>query len=247
MALNILGIIPARAGSKGVSRKNIRMLCGKPLLQYTAEAALESTLLSRVILSTEDDEIAEVGRDCGLDVPFQRPVVLAQDDTPTLPVVQHAVRWLEERGESYDAICLLQPTNPLRRTEHIDACIELFEKRDADSVITVLTVPAEYNPYWVYFSDLGGLLRLCLGEADPLPRRQELPAAFHREGSVYVTRRDVVMEGNSLYGWRVLGYEMRGERCVNIDSEEDWEKAEALLQNGSIRSAFGALRSAAVG
>src|SRR2546423_8592254 len=108
----VLGIITARGGSKGIPRKNIRFLGAKPLLQYTAEAALSAKRLTRVILSTEDQEIADVGRKCGLDVPFMRPAELALDSTPTLPVLQHAVRELEAAGNRYDAICLLQPTNP---------------------------------------------------------------------------------------------------------------------------------------
>jgi len=206
------------------------LLCGKPLLQYTAEAALAARRLSHVILSTEDNEIAEVGRRCGLGVPYLRPAELAQDDTPTLPVVQHAMRWMETHGEHFDPICLLQPTNPLRRPQDIDACIERLEQSDADAIVTILPVPAEYNPHWVYFQDEGGLLRLSTGEVSPIPRRQSLPPAFHREGSVYVTRRDVVMEQHNLYGSSVVGHLLNSERCVNIDSPEDWERAERLLQ-----------------
>src|SRR6266542_734123 len=127
----VLGIITARGGSKGIPRKNIRVLAGKPLLQYTAEAALGAKRLSRVILSTEDEEIAEVGRRCGIEVPFMRPLELAQDDTPTLPVLQHAVRTLEGAGVRYDAICLLQPTVPLRPSHAIDACIQLLSESGA--------------------------------------------------------------------------------------------------------------------
>ncbi|MDQ3649229.1 MAG: acylneuraminate cytidylyltransferase family protein [Acidobacteriota bacterium] len=228
--MRVLGLIPARGGSKGVPRKNIRPLCGKPLLQYTADAALAARRLSRVILSTEDREVAEVGRQSGLDVPFMRPAELAQDDTPTLPVVQHAVRWMEAHDEYFDAICLLQPTSPLRRAQDIDACIERLEQSEADAVVTILPVPAEYNPHWVYFQDDGGLLRLSTGEVNPIPRRQSLPPAFHREGSVYVTRRDVVMEQHNLYGNAVVGHLLNPERCVNIDTLEDWERAERLLR-----------------
>ena len=228
--MRVLGLIPARGGSKGVPRKNIRLLCGKPLLQYTAEAALAARRLSHVILSTEDNEIAEVGRRCGLGVPYLRPAELAQDDTPTLPVVQHAMRWMETHGEHFDAVCLLQPTNPLRRPQDIDACIERLEQSDADAIVTILPVPAEYNPHWVYFQDEGGLLRLSTGEVSPISRRQSLPPAFHREGSVYVTRRDVVMEQHNLYGSSVIGHLLDSEYCANIDSLEDWERAERLLQ-----------------
>lgn len=227
--MKVLGLIPARAGSKGISGKNIRLLCGKPLLQYTAEAALAATLLSRVILSTEDKEIAKVGESCGLEVPFVRPAELAEDETPTLPVIQHAVRWLEESGERFDAVCLLQPTNPLRRPEDIDACIRLLETTNADAVVTITAVPAEHNPHWVYFQNGSNLLRLSTGEVTPIPRRQELPPAFHREGSVYVTRRDVLMETNSLYGVKLAGHLIAAESSVNIDGPQDWARAEAFL------------------
>lgn len=232
--MNILGLIPARGGSKGVPRKNIRLLAGKPLLAYTAEAALASKRLTRVVLSTDDDEIAEVGRSCGIEVPFQRPVELAEDTTPTLPVIQHAIHFLETRGQRFDAICLLQPTNPLRQTADIDGCIDLLESANADTVFTMLAVPAEHNPHWVYFKQADGSLRLSTGEASPIPRRQDLPPAFHREGSVYVARRDAIMLGNSLYGARVIGYEIDRNRSVNIDNLDDWKKAERLIQETSL-------------
>jgi CMP-N,N'-diacetyllegionaminic acid synthase len=227
--VNVLGIIPARGGSKGIPRKNVRLLAGKPLLQYTADAARAARRLTRVILSTEDQEIAEVGRQCGLEVPFLRPPELARDDTPTLPVLQHAVAALEKAGERFDAICLLQPTAPFRRTEDIDGCIDLLIKTGADSVVTVLPVPPEHNPHWVYFRNDQGLLRLSTGEDAPIPQRQLLPPAFHREGSVYVTRRDVLMERNSLYGSKVAGFLIEASRSVNLDTAEDWARAEAIL------------------
>jgi CMP-N,N'-diacetyllegionaminic acid synthase len=229
--MKVLGIIPARGGSKGIPRKNIRLLAGKPLLQYTAEAALGAKRLARVILSTEDEEIAGVGRKCGLEVPFMRPPELAQDDTPTLPVLQHAVRRLEEAGDRYDAICLLQPTAPFRRPEEIDGCVDLLIETGADSVITVLPVPPEHNPHWVYFQDVQGFLRLSTCEDTPIPLRQMLPPAFHREGSVYVTKREVLLERNSLYGSKVEGYLMTASASVNIDTTEDWQRAEELLQH----------------
>lgn len=233
--MRVLGLIPARGGSKGIARKNIRLLCGKPLLQYTADAALAARHLAKLILSTEDEEIADVGRRCGLEVPFLRPAELAEDITPTLPVVVHAVRWMEEHGERFDAVCLLQPTNPLRRSDDIDECIELMGRTDADTVLTVLPVPHEYNPHWVYFLGGDGALHLSTGEGDPISRRQALPPAFHREGSVYVARRQVVMENNSLYGRRVVGYHIDSSRSVNIDGPQDWLRAEALLAQGILQ------------
>ena len=197
--------------------------------RYTAESALAARRLSRVILSTEDPEIADVGRRCGLEVPFVRPRELSADTTPGFLVVKHALEWMEDHAESFDALCLLQPTNPLRRPEDIDGCFELLEASGADAVVSILAVPAEYNPHWVSFRDAEGHLRLSTGEDAPLPRRQELPPAFHREGSVYVTRRDVIMHDDSLYGSKLVGYLMDPARSINIDTMSDWERAEALL------------------
>jgi CMP-N,N'-diacetyllegionaminic acid synthase len=228
--MKVLGVIPARGGSKGISRKNIRHLLGKPLLEYTAKSALSAETLAHVILSTDNPEIAEVGRRCKLDVPFIRPAELARDDTPTLPVVQHALRYFEDRGQNFDAVCLLQPTHPLRKAEAIDGCVELLFKVQADAVVTVLAVPHDFNPHWVYFERDDGSLMLSTGEKEPIVRRQLLPPAFHREGSVYVTRRDVLMDGNSLYGDNLVGYALDPDRCVNIDDMGDWKRAEQLLR-----------------
>lgn len=228
--MRVLGLIPARGGSKGVSRKNVRPLGGKPLLQWTVEAALAARALTSVVLSTEDEEIAAVGRKCGASVPFLRPIELAADDTPTLPVVQHAVRALERIGDCFDAVCLLQPTNPFRTPSDIDACVELLATSGADAVISVLRVPSEYNPHWVYFRAADGGLSLSTGELEPFPRRQCLPPAFHREGSIYVTSRNVIMEKNSLYGARVIGYEVTHADNVNIDTQADWRRAEAMTE-----------------
>lgn len=226
--MRVLGLVPARGGSKGIQRKNVRDLGGRPLLAWTAEAALAARHLSRVVLSTDDPEIAEVGRRYGLEVPFLRPADLARDDTPTLPVLQHAVAELERAGDRFDAVCLLQPTSPFRRPGDIDGCIDLLESASLDAVVSVLPVPPEHNPHWVYFRDGEGLLRLATGEEQPIPRRQELPPAFHRDGAVYVTRRDVLMEANSLYGKRLGGF-LAESRSVNLDTPDDWERAERLV------------------
>jgi CMP-N-acetylneuraminic acid synthetase len=227
--MRVLGLIPARGGSKGVPRKNIRLLDGKPLLAYTAETALAAKTLSRVILSTEDEEIAEVGKSCGLDVPFMRPFDLARDTTPSLAVVRHALLTLKENGEDFDALCLLQPTNPLRRAADIDGCVRLLIESDADSVVSVLPVPHEYNPKWVFWQDAEGRMSLSTGDTEIIPRRQDLPPAFHRDGSVYVTRREIVLNRRSLYGERILGYEMSPEFSANIDTEEDWAAIEKRI------------------
>ncbi len=227
--MKTLGIIPARGGSKGVPRKNIAPLGGRPLLAYTAEAALGARRLDRIVLTTDDEEIAAVGRDCGLEVPFLRPVELAADTSASLPVVQHAVQMLERDGYRPDAICLLQPTHPLRQSGLIDAAIQLLEIEAADSVVTVVPVPVEHHPRWVYCPTADGSLRLAMGDPEPVSRRQDLPPAFCREGSVYVVRRDVVIEGQSLYGKRTVGLPVDPEESVNIDTPADLARAERIL------------------
>lgn len=227
--MKVLAIIPARGGSKGIPRKNIRLLCGKPLLQYTAEAALKVRTLDDVLLSTEDEEIARVGVQLGLRVPFLRPAELAQDDTPTLPVLQHAVSFMEKNGATYDFICLLEPTNPLRTSATIEKCLLLLQNSAADSVMTVRPVPHQFNPHWVYFEGSGGFLKLTTGEAQPIPRRQNLPKALHRDGSVYCVRTSILMKQNSLYGEKILGVPVSEEESINLDTISDWEKAEKIL------------------
>jgi CMP-N-acetylneuraminic acid synthetase len=233
--MRVLGIIPARGGSKGIPRKNIKLLCGKPLIAYTIDAAARSTRLTRTIVSTEDTEIADVARSLGADVPFLRPRDLADDTTPTLPVVLHAIETLEAEGESYDAVCLLQPTSPLRRPEDIDGCIDLLEASGSDSVISVIPVPEPCNPHWVYMRSADGRMSLSTGETEPIARRQELPPAFHRDGSVYVTRTEVLVNGRSLYGVNVQGYEIPPRYSANIDTQTDWQVIEGLfaVQSGA--------------
>lgn len=228
--MKTLVLIPARGQSKSVPRKNIKILCGKPLLEYTAIVTLALQRAHANVLTTDDEEIAEVGRRCGLRVPFLRPPDLARDDSPTLPAMRHAITWLEARGERYDAVCLLQPTTPLRKAADVDRCIELLETTGADAVVTIVPSPPRQNPYWTYFRDEStGALRLSTGGVEPIPRRQSLPPAYHRAGSVYVTRRDVLMERNSLYGQDLRGYLVDPRDAVDIDTPEDWARAEAIL------------------
>jgi CMP-N,N'-diacetyllegionaminic acid synthase len=229
--LKILGLIPARGGSKGVPRKNIKLLAGKPLLAYTAEPALKVKSFSKVLLSTDDEEIAEVGRQLGLDVPFLRPAELAQDNTPTLPVVQHALQFMKGMGEEFDAVCILQATNPLRNVEDMEKAIEKFEIQGYDSLFSMLEVPSEHNPYWAFLENEEGLLHLATGGTNPIPRRQSLPKAYHREGSIYLCKTAVVLERNSLFGDKVGGYLMKMECPINIDTMEDWAIAEEYFKN----------------
>ena len=228
--MRILGLVPARGGSKGVARKNIRLLCGKPLLQYTAEAALAARGLSRVILSTEDAEIAEVGRRCGLEVPFLRPAELAADDTPMLPVVHHAVRFLESEGDHFDAVCLLQPTSPLRRASDIDGAIELFERTGADSVISFVEVGAWHPAHMKHIDPEGRVLDPPFMEPIEGRRRQDLPKLYLFAGSIYLTRTPVLLEQNSFKGNDCRAWIVPEERASNIDTPFDFFVAEQVLK-----------------
>ncbi|NQX84808.1 MAG: acylneuraminate cytidylyltransferase family protein [Flavobacteriaceae bacterium] len=227
--MKILGIIPARGGSKGVPGKNIKPLNNKPLIQYTAEVALASECLSRVILSSDDDKIIHVAKGIGLEVPFKRPENLAQDKTPTLPVIKHALEFYEAKGELFDAVCLLQVTSPFRTVEFLNQAIEKFKKQDTDSLISVQEVPHEYNPHWTFKVNAQGNLRITTGEHQIIPRRQELPKSYHRDGSIYITKTSVLKTQNSLYGTSISYIESPREFYVNIDTLQDWEKAEKLI------------------
>jgi CMP-N,N'-diacetyllegionaminic acid synthase len=226
--MKILGLIPARGGSKGVPRKNIKLLGGKPMLWYTVSAAKGARGLDRIVLSTDDLEIADVGKRCGVDVPFIRPAELGKDDTPTLPVIQHALNWLEKRGAVYEAVCLLQPTSPFRGSRVIEKCLETFVETNADTLITLQPIPEKFHPAFVYFKSSEGWLHSCLGNDLAVVRRQDVKPAYVREGSVYIIRRETLMESSSLYGQRIVGYDMAVEQTVNVDTLEDWHYAERL-------------------
>ena len=231
---NILGIIPARGGSKGIYKKNIKLLNGKPLIWYTFSAALSSRLLTRTIVSSDDDDILRVCKELGMDIPFKRPADLGRDDTPTLPVILHAIESLEKIGEHYDAVCLLQPTTPLRSPNLIDNAIKLFLEKKADSLITVRMVPPEYNPHWAFELDKDHFLHISTGEETIIPRRQELPNAYIRDGALYITKVEIIKHRNSVYGRSIAYIEHNHKHHVNLDNIADWEKAKKIFMSKDI-------------
>ncbi len=228
--MEVLGIVTARGGSKGLPRKNIHALCGKPLLQYTAEAALGAKRLARVVLSTENKEIAEVGRRCGLDVPFLRPPELARDDTPHVPVLQDVVRKLEQAGHIYDAVLTLQPTNPLRLPSDIDGAIELLEQTGADSVISFVAVGEKHPARMKFIDGDERVIDPPFAEKFEGQRRQDLPELYLREGSIYLTRREVLMKHHSIKGHDCRAWIVPQDRACNIDGPFDLFLAEQLLK-----------------
>jgi len=230
--MNVLGLIPARGGSKGIPGKNIVPLAGKPLLAWTCEAARASRSLSRVLLSTDDSQIAEVGRACGVEVPFLRPPELARDDTPSVDVAVHALQWLaDHEGWRAEVLVLLQPTSPLRRAEHIDAAVAELERTGADTVVSVVEVPHNFHP-WSVMKRNGEWLEDFLPPAPGLDRfrRQNLPRLYARNGpAVLVTRALTILTRHSFYGERVAGYLMERGPSLDIDDPEDLELAELRM------------------
>jgi N-acylneuraminate cytidylyltransferase len=233
--VNVLALIPARGGSKSIPRKNIRLLAGKPLVAYSIEAARASATISRVIVSTDDEEIAAVAREFGADVPFMRPGTLAQDDTPDLPVFEHALRWLREH-EQYEpaAIVHLRPTCPLRQPATIDRAVRSFLARaDVDSLRSVSV--AEQNPFKMWLIGDGGVMRPVASvpgaaEAYNMPR-QSLPRVFWQNGYVDVTRPATIAAG-TMNGGRILGFVV-DEPLVDLDYEDHFRSAEAMLRAGA--------------
>jgi CMP-N-acetylneuraminic acid synthetase len=230
MNMKILGLIPARGGSKGIPHKNSKLLGGKPLIAYTIAAALASKGLTEILVSTDDDHIAQLSREAGAQVPFMRPAALAMDNSPTLDTVIHAVNYYAQQGKLFDAVCLLQPTCPFRTTADIDQAIANFISSACDSLISVLEVPHHYNPHWVYEPQGdNGLLKIATGETSIIIRRQDLPKAYHRDGSIYLTKTEVLLAQRSLYGQSIGYVVLDSDRHVNIDTPADWAKAEHLL------------------
>jgi CMP-N,N'-diacetyllegionaminic acid synthase len=222
-------VIPARGGSKGIPRKNLAPLAGRPLIAYTIEAARLSRSLSRTIVSTDDEEVAAIAKRIGADVPFVRPPHLALDHTPMIDVLVDALATLD-RQEGYrpDVVVLLQPTSPFRREDHIDAAVDLLISSGADSVVTVMQVPHQFTPE--------SLMQLRGDRLDPFvegstsTRRQDKPVLFARNGpAVVATRSRVVLDDHALYGADTRGVVMSREDSFDIDEAFDLKIAELLM------------------
>ena len=225
--MNVLGVIPARGGSKGIPTKNLAPLCGRPLLAYTADAVNDSRKLTRTIVSTDDERIADCARSLGLEVPFIRPSSLAADDAPMLPVLQHAIRALRAGGFDTDMVVLLQPTSPLRRGQHIDAAIDWLQRVRGDSVVSVVEVPHQFNPISVMRVD-EGLLKPFLETSAPT-RRQDKPRLYARNGPAVLAVHARVIEDGSLYGAESWPLIMTPEESLDIDTPWDLRVAESVL------------------
>jgi len=226
----ILGIIPARGGSKGVPRKNIRLLAGRPLIRYSIDLAKKCSFLYRTVVSTDSKEIASVAKHCGGDVPFLRPKALARDNTPMVQVLKHAVDLVEKEDRiKIDYVVLLQPTNPLRLLEDVKGCVDKIIRTNADSVITVVRVES-MHPILMKRIENDLIKPYCLKEIEGSCRQNYKPYAYMRSGGVYVAKRDVLMKSNSVRGKISRPYITPSGRDLGIDSEIDLLVVEQLLR-----------------
>jgi len=231
-SFKVLGIIPARGGSKSVLKKNIRKLAGKPLLFYVLSAAKKSRLLTDLVVSSDDPEILAVAKKYGgQGVALRRPAVLAKNDTPDIPVLQHAVRELEtKKGTRYDIIVMLHATTPLLRTEDIDGCIEKLIETGADSVVSVYKV-MDANPIKMKRMVRDRLIPYIRGfDEETTARRQDLPPVYRRNAGIYASRRHVIMERGKVWGKRTRPYLMPEERSVDINTLLDFYFVEAAIR-----------------
>jgi N-acylneuraminate cytidylyltransferase/CMP-N,N'-diacetyllegionaminic acid synthase len=223
-----LALIPARGGSQSIPRKNIALLAGKPLIAWTIEAAQRSCGLGRIVVTTDDAEIADVARTWGAEVPFLRPAELARNDTPGIAPLLHAVRWLAEH-EQYrpNQILLLQPTSPLRCPEDIEASLTIMAEKEADSVVSL--APVSPPPCWMKCVDEEGRVRSFLPTEKPITRRQDMVPVYGINGAIYLIRRDILCTQETLYTERTFAYLMPQERSLDIDSLWDFHLAELIL------------------
>jgi N-acylneuraminate cytidylyltransferase/CMP-N,N'-diacetyllegionaminic acid synthase len=222
----LITIITARGGSKGLPRKNVLPFYGKPLIAYTIEAAKNSSSIDRIIVSTDDEEIAAVAREFGAEVPFMRPAELASDTASSRDVILHALSFLEEQRSSIEDFCLLQPTSPLRTAADIDEMFKIFQRKKADSVLSI--TPYDHPIQWAV--EMHGDERLVPREKTIPGRRQELVEYYRPNGAVYMFQTNFFKDSMGYFGPNSYGYIMPPERSVDIDTRLDFVVAEAIAR-----------------
>ena len=225
---SILAIIPARGGSKGIPKKNIKRLAGKPLIVWTIEEAKKSKYLDRIVLSSDDEEIIKIAQKNGCEAPFVRPAELAKDNSKSIDAILHALNWFEDNNDSYDIIILLQPTSPLRAAKDIDSSIELLFSKKADSIVSVSKM--EHNPLWSNTLPLNGRMDKFLNKKIININRQKLPDYYRLNGAIFIARIDFVKKNLSFFGRNTFAYIMPVERSIDIDSPLDLKFCEFILK-----------------
>jgi CMP-N-acetylneuraminic acid synthetase len=226
---DIIGIITARGGSKGIPGKNIRMLAGKPLIAWSIQAARESERLVRIIVSTDSPEIADVAKEWGAEIPFTRPSELSKDDSSHISVVEHAIHWLEENeGTLPECVMLLQPTSPLRTAEDIQEAADIIFRKDAPALVSV--TEARHHPFLTKRILEDGTLADFVTTDLPYLRRQALPKAYALNGAIYLNRTRILLQERTFLPKGTIPYVMSPERSIDIDSKWDFDLVEWIIE-----------------
>ncbi|MBN2564011.1 MAG: pseudaminic acid cytidylyltransferase [Phycisphaerae bacterium] len=235
--MNVVAVIPARGGSKRIPNKNIRPFAGKPIITYSIEAATQSGLFDRIVVSTDSDEIARVAEQHGAEAPFRRPANLCDDHTPTAPVIEHAIEWLREHGGAPDYVCCIYATAPFVRSEFLREGFETLRRNGASSVFSVTSFP--FPIFRALRKDENGRLSMFWPEHE-LTRSQDLPAAYHDAGQFYWVHVPRFLETKKLYAADAMSVLLPRYLVQDIDTPEDWETAEILFQVIDRRRSSGA-------
>lgn len=229
---NLLIIIPARGGSKGIPRKNIKPLNGKPLIYYAIDTARAITTDENICVSTDDMEIKSVVENYGLRVPFLRPKELSTDTAGTYEVLLHALDYYEKQGKHYDIVLLLQTTSPFRTAEHVKEALALYDKSQADMVVSVKECPA--NPYYnVFEEDSNGYLHVCKGNGN-IFRRQDAPKVYEYNGAIYIMDAEKLKNTHMHKMQKRVKYIMDAQSSFDLDTMQDWEMAEIILSTSKL-------------
>lgn len=226
--MKLLAVIPAREGSKGIRNKNIVLLCGKPLIYYTIKCALDSKVFEKVIVSTDSEKIAEISKKYGAEVPFLRPKELATDQAKGIDVLIHAMEWIERNFKKFDAVMYLQPTSPLRTVEDIKLSLEIFQRKNANSVVSVTEV--DHHPYWSNTIPPDGKMDNFIRPEYRNRNRQELPKFYRLNGAIFLAKWDYIKKTKDWFAENSYAYIMPRERSIDIDSEVDLVLAEYFLK-----------------
>lgn len=226
---DIIAIVPARGGSKGVPDKNIRILNGKPLIIHTLNAALESRCFKTIIVTTDSKEIRNIVLEYGFDCPFLRPAALSQDDTPLIKAVSHALEYAEFLQQKYDSVCLLQPTSPFRTGTHIREVVDIFNNSDCDTVVSINRVPHRFVPSSL-MKIKNGYLENYKSKSVSVSRHDD-PVLFARNGPAVLISTAGNIRKQIFYGEKVMGYTMDKISSIDIDDQEDWDLAERIAGN----------------
>ncbi|MCM1118669.1 MAG: acylneuraminate cytidylyltransferase family protein [bacterium] len=225
----MIAVIPARGGSKGVPQKNIRLLSGRPLIEYTIAAAKESCLFEKIVVSTDSEQIAAVAVQAGAEVPFLRPMEISGDSASSDDAVLHALDFYEKRGEYFDKVCKLQPTSPLRRANHIIDAYKLMHDKKATFLVSICE--CEHSPLWCGTIDMETLrMDEFIREEAKRACRQELPQYYRLNGAIYMGWTDAYKENRSFLGKNCVGYIMSQEESVDIDTSLDFSFAELIMK-----------------